>query len=516
MALWSCLLFALYTEGNGFPAPWHWDEPSKVAQLSGAAPNFHHPRLLLDATQAVLAFERHPTSQDIAVAGRYVSAVSAILTVGLLAVLTLLLYGQGASLLVALMVGLNPLFYGLAHYMKEDTVHVFGLCLFLLAFALYDRKPDWPRLAALGAAAGVAAAGKYPGAAMMPIAIGLVVWRGRLQRDATRITAAKAGLVAILAACVFLALDWQIFTQSDLFRTGLRGSARQAAVGDFGALYRPIYSGFYLKGLFELCTPVAIAAFVGYLVLAYRSKSRAKLVERAIALLPLLYLLVLQASPSKRIRYELPAILLIITAAAVFIAYLAQRRNRLELRILAALAVMAILSSDYVGISAMRTALLNDSRAEMAGWIRAHLPRNMVIGVAHYTGFIENGSSSPGPADVPTKLVEALPNSGTVEQLRAAGVTHVLLSEMTFARYFNPSFAVDANDVHEAEEVAQYRVFYRELFARAVLVHHVGGAMADGTCFSPELWLFDIRGNADRQQNSDQPREPPTFSTLQD
>ena len=516
LILWSFVLLALYTEGNRFPAPWHWDEPSKVEQLSGEPPNFHHPRLLLEATKAVLALQGAPSAQDIVVAGRYVSAASAVLTVDVLALLTLLIYGEAASLLAALLIGLNPLLYGLAHYMKEDTVYVLGIALFLLACMLYERRPTRSRLLALGVAAGVATSSKYLGAATVPIAIALVVWRSRAQGDTTRLASIKAAVTAMLAAAVFLALDWQMFADPSLFRAGLRGSVRQAALGDFGAIYRPMFSSVYLKGLIELCMPAAIAAFAGYVLLAVRSKGRGRIAELAIALLPVLYLIGLQISPSKRIRYELPPILLILMAAAVFLAYLAQREKRLGLRILALAAVLSIVGGECGSIWASRAALLDDSRARMASWIRTKLPPGAVIALSAYDGFTESRSSPAGPGDVPTKLVVALPNDGDLQGLRASGITHVLLSEMMFARYFNSTFAIDTKDAYGSDEVAQCRAFFRELFAHGVLVHHVAGAMPAGTFFSPELWLFDIRAGAERLRDGSQPLEPPTFTSLQD
>lgn len=516
LAVWPCLLLVLYTEGNGFPALWHWDEPSKVAQLSGEAPNFHHPRLLLDATEAVLALENNPSPLDIVVAGRVVSAISAVATVVLLTLLTLRLYGEMASLLVAVFAGMNPLLYGLAHYMKEDTVFVLGLCLFLLAFVRYSRSQDRWGLLQLGLAAGIATSAKYLGAAMIPLALAVVIWRGRAQHEGAKATAIRAGLVAALAATVFLALDWPLFTQFHLFESGLRGSTRQVAVGDFGGLHRSILSGFYFRGLIDLCPPIAIAAFGCYVVHALRSKSRSRAIELVVALSPIIFILLLHLSPAKRIRYELPAILLMLMAAAVFIAEMARRGKRLELRIVALLAIAAILGEEGMSLSASRAAILNDSRAEMASWIRAHLPQTSVMAGSRVDGLSENRSPTPAPGDVPVKLIEAMPNYGDLEGLRAMGVTHVLVTQLVLNQYFNRSFVLDAKDTYEAGQVALYRAFFRELFANGVLVHHVDGATPAGTYVSPELWLFDIRRDAVPANRPARPLEPPVSNSLLD
>ena len=177
LSIWSVVLLGIFVEGNDFPAAWHWDEPSKVAQIQGDPFNFHHPLLMLDATRLLLAFQVHPTAAQIIVAGRWVSALAAVAAVDLLAILAMLLQGEIAGLLTALLVGTNPMVFGLAHYMKEDTVYVFGLSAFLLALVRYDGKPDASRLVQLAIASGIAASSKYIGLVTVPVALGALAWR---------------------------------------------------------------------------------------------------------------------------------------------------------------------------------------------------------------------------------------------------------------------------------------------------------------------------------------------------
>ncbi|HLG90499.1 MAG TPA: phospholipid carrier-dependent glycosyltransferase [Alphaproteobacteria bacterium] len=485
-----------------------------MAQVAGETPNFNHPRLLLDATAAVLTFRPNPSSQDIVVAGRFVSALAAVLAVDLLALLALLLYGELAGLFVALVVGLDPLLYGLAHYMKEDAVYVFGLGLFLVALARYGRNPDWSRLSQLGLAAGVTASGKYPGVATVAIAVALVIWQSRvLQHDPPGLTAKKAGVAVALAAAVFLAVDWQLFTALKSFAGGLRLGASQAATG--GALSRPILSKLYIEGLIDLCPFMAIGAFGCYVVATLRSKKPLGAVELAIALLPIAYLLVLQLSPSKRIRYELPPLVMILAAAAMFIGRVAQRHRRIELRIAAWLAMAAIVGSECASVTASRAAILNDSRAQMARWIRTNLPQSAVLAASEVDGLSESQSPTPGPADVPTRLMVAGDpfDLGDLDALRAKGVTHVLVTESVIGRYFNRSLQRDETDVRDVYKAAHFPDFYRELFATGKLVHHIPSARPLGTLFSPELWLFEIRRGADMPEH---PLEPPTFLSPQE
>jgi hypothetical protein len=110
---------------------WHPDEPSKADQIITGEPKFIQPLLLLRSTKLMLAVTAsHPNPEEVVIAGRQVSAVSAVLSVLMLAIAAARLNGYLASLFVALIVGSCPLLFGLSHYMKEDCIFVLGLCLF--------------------------------------------------------------------------------------------------------------------------------------------------------------------------------------------------------------------------------------------------------------------------------------------------------------------------------------------------------------------------------------------------
>ena len=102
--------------------------------------------------------------------GRLVVAAFAAASAALLALLAARLHGLSAGLAAGLLVVSNPLLYELAHYFKEDPVLLFGIVACALAAHHHATRRDARSLVLLGVAAGVAAAGKYVGTALVPVA----------------------------------------------------------------------------------------------------------------------------------------------------------------------------------------------------------------------------------------------------------------------------------------------------------------------------------------------------------
>src|SRR5947207_13447495 len=87
--LWQTLLITMcaallwfYTAHNRYPFFYHTDEPGKVRQVIDGTRNFHHPLLLITATDFVTrALRIQRTDQSVVVAGSWVSAVCAVLEI---------------------------------------------------------------------------------------------------------------------------------------------------------------------------------------------------------------------------------------------------------------------------------------------------------------------------------------------------------------------------------------------------------------------------------------------------
>ena len=184
VALFCCVLFAscffLYTRHNNFSPNFHPDEPTKGVQILLQSRNHRHPHLLLEGTEVALRlFGLARTPRNVMLTGRGVSAAYAALAVVALALVGYRYAGLAGLLLSGVSVGLCPSLLLYAHYMKEDTALVLGIALTLLAALIFctarSRRSRLLGLVFLGAAAAVAASGKYVGvAALMAVSSSVV------------------------------------------------------------------------------------------------------------------------------------------------------------------------------------------------------------------------------------------------------------------------------------------------------------------------------------------------------
>ena len=153
----------LFTRDNVFSFSYHPDEDGKTFQIIQRERNFHHPLLLLNATDLAVHLARVPlTSQAVAVAGRWVSAAFAAGAAAALAVVGFYRGGWIAAWAVGLLVATHGKLYEAAHYFKEDTALVFGLAIFLLAAEMFSRTPTIRTLRFLAIGSALAASGKAP------------------------------------------------------------------------------------------------------------------------------------------------------------------------------------------------------------------------------------------------------------------------------------------------------------------------------------------------------------------
>ena len=164
----------LYTDYTRFPFYYHADEPGKILQTIHRRKNFHHPLLMLStaevARKVFLRGDARDDKQRVVELARRIMAMFAALSAALLALLATRLLGVWAGLAAGLLVVTNPLQYELAHYFKEDPAYLFGIVLCALAAHHFWSRRAARSVVLLGIAAGVGAAGKYVGTALVPIA----------------------------------------------------------------------------------------------------------------------------------------------------------------------------------------------------------------------------------------------------------------------------------------------------------------------------------------------------------
>ena len=131
--------------------------------------NYNHPQLMLEATTQYLKWHGPKYDpQQIAIAGRQVSAFFGASAAVMFALTAYLCAGWWGLVLGAIVMGFCPPLLTYSHYMKEDTALLVGIAMTVLASRIVWMTHRWwtriPAWLFLGIACAVAASGKYAGA----------------------------------------------------------------------------------------------------------------------------------------------------------------------------------------------------------------------------------------------------------------------------------------------------------------------------------------------------------------
>ena len=464
--------FALGTRHHDFPYSYHPDEGGKVGQIIHGSRNYHHPLLLLSATDltARVGFVAR-TPQAIVQTGRGVSAAFAAGTVAALALLAWLRYGALAGWGAGLAVAAQAELFEAAHYLKEDPALVFGLALTLLAAQWWWRAPGWKTLRFLAVACGLAAAGKYVGVIALAVALPLVLWQRRDIAEPGRGLRLKT--FALVFGLTFLAGNLPLFATklSSPFRS-IRNEVQDVAEGSHG-LTRKVPHGEYLEQLRKELPPVVGLFAASYALALLVTARRRTPAEWATVLLPLGYLAVISCSPKTAPRYLLPvsALLPLLAAlgAAEITRLLFSPRNywlrgagvigtgvlgaadagqvlvpcgwwrRVFCGLFFTALVAWIMAAELPALRTSYVGFQHDDPTAVAEWIKAHLPPGAIIAEDHRVNLSQTkGEGFTTPARVPQKVLDAsfAADLGTLDELRAKGVTHIAICRQSYGRYF--------------------------------------------------------------------------------
>jgi len=478
------------------PFYYHSDEPSKVEQVTGErALNFKHPLLLMNATRGLAHLTGADRNRQAAVrAGRTVSAAFAAGTVVALTALAWLEGGLLVALCVAPVVLLSHGLFTFAHFMKEDTAVAFGLSCVLLAASAFARRPRDATAAALGGTCALALSGKYVGAVALAGALPLVILRlRRLPAPALYrgLAAFAAGCLALLALVnVSVLLDFQAF------RAGLAYETDHVATGG-GRPFAGLLSSSYLHGLTsQMVWPVRLLAlgYLGYVLATWRRRSFG---ERALALFPLGYLLLLQASPIKAIRYLLPVVVSGHALAGFGIAALAQRlggASQARRAAAAALLLAAVLAVQGREISRHLREFADESRIALYAWVERHVPPESFILQDRYAGLPDpsEGYSTPEQPYLPHVVLTRhyAVDHGSFDELRARGVEYVAVCERIYERFFTHVRRFGSEGARANFE--RRRARYAELFEKGTLVFEAGASDIAGAPVNPIVRLYRV------------------------
>lgn len=503
-----CLFIAaltLFTRHNDFPARLHADEPSKVVQLLEGRWNFYHPQLMLTTTRVVnrlwigapdsrdwelvhTGWQRvavGPRAQHIVEVGRWVSAGFAAGAVVCIAGTLVLLYGRGPGAAAAIMALSISTLVVVAHCFKEDTALAFGLSLALLASALLERNRSFPAILLLGGAVAIAASAKYVGWAAIVPACAFAAFRAPRAEARSRWTA--AGLVALIAAAGFVLINFEMVRNLRRFVRGLKFEIEHVALAE-GNVEASRFSLHYATMLAQAVPwPVWIAAAVaiGWHVWTWRERTA---VQRAVAIFPLAWFLLMSLSAVHGERYLLPTILTVHVLAGLGIVLAARRAAKPCWARMAVASVLTVLVA-IPGILRVGDALDqlgNDSRLRLRQWVADELPPDARIAQDYYAG-LPSGEPGADPRIVHTRKYVILDHD--LAGLRAMGVTHVAVAESAYGRFFKDDHVPGAAI---AEEYRKHQRRYQELFDTGKLAWESKPGRTLPVSFNPEIRVYEL------------------------
>jgi hypothetical protein len=270
LLVWSLALFAgtfaLHTRHNGFPYYYHPDETGKAEQIIAAEWNFNHPMLLLGATKLVVDLARvPPREQNVAEAGRAVSAVFTSLAVVALSLLAWHWRGWPAAAAAGLGLGLHHQLYELSHYIKEDPALLMGVALTFLALTIYAAAPSGWRAAFVGLGCALAISGKYVGVMLLAAAVPVLL----LSSGRARWRHFSIFIVALVGS--FAAVNYQLLIDLPGFWKSFSREADYVVHGQLG-MTRSVPHAQYWNIFIDNTTPVVWVLLAFFLAGRWRER----------------------------------------------------------------------------------------------------------------------------------------------------------------------------------------------------------------------------------------------------
>lgn len=482
--------FAIYTRHNDFSFSYHPDEFTKVEQVHYGSRNFHHPLLLLTATNWLKELARRELDcQAIVQLGRYCSAFFAATAVAAFSWLGFYRFGLRGAVIVGILMLVQARPYELAHFMKEDCALLAGIALTFAALHAFWLRPTTLRAIFLGAATALAASGKYVGIVMLVPALAVVTGRRKL-------LALRLGLGAFTGALlvVFAVVNYPAIISFPEMLNGLQGEIeRLNSRADIEFHYSPFG---WVRSFLDL-SHLLLLFFVTHLILCFRSWRTRSLPDLLLTGFPLAFGLLLSFSSKQSGRYVQP--MTVVAALVGVIGALELFRYARAHRILWAqrTIVIALICSGLYDLG--RTALLDrgfqrDHRRELLAWIGKKVPVKAVIAADDRVripakspaGELRRFCEVP-PLAQEVRVAVFAADLGSLEEMRATGVTYVAVAEGRYDVFFKKR----RSGTRGKEELFERRrEFYRRLFEEGRLVWsrntgHIG-------TLNPGLRLYQI------------------------
>ena len=379
----------------------------------------------------------------------------------------------------------NHQLFELAHYLKEDPSLLFGIAAWLFALALYWRTPGSTTAALLGVGAALAVSGKYLGAFAPILTLGLVPYHApRGKKLSTTLS------FLLLLVAVFTAINLPLVLHYSEFKASLDREVDLAVHGHRGvtrSVPHPVYLYAFRDNItYFLWLP--IVWFYG----VYCRRERLTGFQWTLALFPVIYLVVLSFIPKENDRYFLPATALFLCTAAIGLsdlcATLAGRRPGWQQYLPAAMArllhavpdrthrlfrknylpaTLALLAvaAQLPGLIRYYRAFQVDDLARLTEWLNRNLP-DATLAIDRRVMLPSPRRAEFAPYQTPiraTTVPKNVEKFDSIEEMRAQGITHVILSEQSYGRYFRSSYHPRKGNTKEFEkDRALYEALLRE------------------------------------------------------
>ena len=211
-----------------------------------------------------------------------------------------------------------------------------------------------------------------------------------------------------------------------------------------------------------------------FLAARWRERRAVSLAEWLMLAFPFAYAIALSFSPKSNDRYFLPAtavFTLLAALGAVDAARLLARRMPLRWALAGCAAVLVAAQTvsappplDWHTLAEYFAAFQHDDNAEFIAWIKAELPPDAVIAKDSRIQLPDPGNAKDLRrfAPLPQKILAEryVADLGTMDELRARGVTHLAVSESDYGRFLLTGSIPQKG---EAEDFARRKAFYETL-----------------------------------------------------
>lgn len=423
--------------------------------------------LLLAATTLTVDMLQVPKEeQAIVEAGRWVSAIFTSAAVVILSLLAYLWRGWRAAFISGTALTLHHQLYELAHYMKEDSALLLGIALSLAAAPWFWRTPSSWRAALLGISCAVAVSGKYIGLMMLALAVPLLCSAPGMNR------VRRATLFATTLLAVFVLVNLPLLADPTTFQHSFGREMDSVMHGQRG-MTRAVPHAQYWNVFLDNTTPAVWLLLFAFLIARWRERLRVTPAEWSIIAFPFIYGLALSFSPKSNDRYFLPATALFTLFAVLGIEDAANLLARRFPRpvVIASLTFALLLlqltgwSKGRPGLWRYEQAFQHDDVEELVAWIQAKLPPEAVVVRDNRVGLpdSENKKHPTRGALLQQKVWGGrfAADFGSLAELRAEGVTHVIVSESDYGRFFLEGLRPQEGEI---ENFHRRKSFYEELF----------------------------------------------------